>query len=130
VTLLASDRATSLTFAPALLVAGIGMGSIFAPLQVGRGQAAATLPRGVPGGLVPRLDQLVHTVFVQSYLQAMLPTLVISVGLLLAGAASCLLLRRHPAAPDDATGETTSAPRVAADSATGRRGGTDPVDVA
>jgi MFS family permease len=175
VTLLASDHATSLTFAPALLVAGIGMGAIFAPLtttgmraappqlagaasgalntgrqlggtiggavtgavlateltsalhsraaaavaglpgparqpfvagfaraasaglQVGRGQAAARLPRGVAPGLLPRLDQLIHTVFVQSYLQSMRPTLIISVAVLLAGAASCLLLRRHPA---------------------------------
>jgi EmrB/QacA subfamily drug resistance transporter len=200
VSLLASDHATSLTFAPALLVAGIGMGAIFAPLtttgmravpahlagaasgalntgrqlggtiggavtgavlateltsalhsraaaaaaglpgparqpfvagfartasaglQVGRGQAAARLPHGVPPGLVARLDQLVHSVFVQSYLQAMRPTLMISVVVLLAGAASCLLLRRHPAAPAATAGETTSAPRIAAGSATGLQG--------
>jgi EmrB/QacA subfamily drug resistance transporter len=175
VTLLASAHATSLTFAPALLVAGIGMGAIFAPvattamraappelagaasgalntgrqlggtiggavtgavlatqlgsalrsraataavalpggarqpfvagisraasagLQVGRGQAVAALPRGVPAPLVPRLEHLAHQVFVQSYLQAMRPTLAISVALLVAGAVSCLLLRRHPA---------------------------------
>jgi EmrB/QacA subfamily drug resistance transporter len=208
VTLLASDHATSLTFAPALLVAGLGMGGIFAPLtttgmraappqlagaasgalntgrqlggtvggavtgavlateltsalhsraagaaaglptparqpfvagfaraasaglQVGRGQAAATLPRGVPPSLVPRLDQLIHSVFAQSYLQAMRPTLIISVGLLLAGAASCLLLRRHPAAPAAATGAPPSAPRVAAGSGTGEHGATEPMDVA
>jgi EmrB/QacA subfamily drug resistance transporter len=208
VTLLASDHATSLTFAPALLVAGIGMGAIFAPLtttgmraappqlagaasgalntgrqlggtiggavtgavlateltsalhsraaaaaaglpgparqsfvtgfaraasaglQVGRGQAAARLPHGVPPGLVPRLDQLVHTVFVQSYLQAMRPTLIISVGLLLAGAASCLLLRRHPAAPTAAAEETTSATPVGAGSATGQHSPAEPMDVA
>jgi MFS family permease len=176
VAVLSSDHATSWTFAPALLVAGIGMGAIFAPvattgmraappelagaasgalntgrqlggtiggavtgavlatrltsalqaravaaaaslpqsarhpfvagfaraasagLQVGRGQSAATLPRGVPAALASRLQQLAHDVFVHSYLQAMRPTLAISVALLLAGAASCLLLRRHPAA--------------------------------
>ncbi|MGH3306012.1 MAG: hypothetical protein ACRDOK_31015, partial [Streptosporangiaceae bacterium] len=54
-------------------------------------------PRGVPAPLVPRLDQLAHAVFVQSYVQAMRPTLAISVALLLAGAVACLLLRRHPA---------------------------------
>jgi len=174
---LASDHATSLTFAPALLVAGVGMGAIFAPvattgmraappelagaasgalntgrqlggtiggavtgavlatrlssalqaravaaaaslppaarhpfvagfsraasagLQVGRGQAAEQLPRGVPAPLVPGLQQLAHDVFVHSYLQAMRPTFAISVLLLLAGAATCLLLRRHPASP-------------------------------
>jgi MFS family permease len=177
VTLLASDHASSLTFAPALLVAGIGMGAIFAPLtttgmravptqlagaasgalntgrqlggtiggavtgavlateltsalheraaaaaaglpgparqpfvagfaraasaglQVGRGQAAARLPHGVPPGLVPRLDQLAHSVFVQSYLQAMRPTLIISVALLLAGlrpACCCAVTQPHP----------------------------------
>jgi len=192
VALLASDHATSLTFAPALLVAGVGMGGIFAPLtttgmraappelagaasgalntgrqlggtiggavtgavlateltstlharaaaaaarlpgparhafvtgiaraasgglQVGRGQAVAKLPHDVPLDLVARLDQLAHTVFVQAYLLAMRPTLFISVGLLLAGAASCLLLRRHPAAPLSTPAETASAPRVAA----------------
>src|SRR5215469_7951490 len=200
VTLLASDHATSLTFAPALLIAGVGMGGIFAPLtttgmravpahlagaasgalntgrqlggtiggavtgavlateltsalhsraaaaaaglpgparqpfvagfaraasaglQVGRGQAAARLPHGVPAGLAPRLDQLVPSVFVQSYLQAMRPTLMISVALLLAGAASCLLLRRHPAAHAATAEKTTSAPRMAAGSATGQQG--------
>ncbi|HXZ66543.1 MAG TPA: DHA2 family efflux MFS transporter permease subunit [Streptosporangiaceae bacterium] len=177
VTLLASAHATSLTFAPALLVAGLGMGAIFAPvattamraaprelagaasgalntgrqlggtlggaitgavlatqlssalrtraavaaaalpapvrgpfvagfaqaasagLQVGRGQSAAVLPRTVPAPLMPRLEQLMHAVFVQSYLHAMRPTLAISVVLLVAGAAACLLLRRHPVAP-------------------------------
>jgi len=177
VALVASDHAISLTFAPALLVAGLGLGAIFAPvattamraappelagaasgalntgrqlggtvggaitgavlatkltsalhahataaagslpvpvrrpfvsgfahaaasgLQVGRGQAAAALPRGVPAGLVPRLEQLIHAVFAQSYLQAMRPTLAISVVLLLAGAGSCLLLRRAPDRP-------------------------------
>jgi len=207
VTLLASDHATSLTFAPALLVAGIGMGAIFAPLtttgmraapphlagaasgalntgrqlggtiggavtgavlatelmsalhsraaaaaaglpapvrqpfvagfaraasaglQVGRGQAAARLPHGVPPGLVPRLDQLSHTVFVQSYLQAMRPTLIISVALLLAAAASCLLLGRQPAAPSGTPDETTSAPRITAGPATGQHALAEPADL-
>jgi len=173
VALSASAHATSLTFAPALLVAGLGMGMIFAPvattgmraappelagaasgvlntgrqlggtlggaitgavlatrltsalqvrataaarqlpagvrapfvagfrhaaaggLQVGRGQAAAAVPAGLPAALAARLHLLIHDVFVHGYLAAMRPTLAISVGLLLAGSAACLLLRRQ-----------------------------------
>lgn len=75
-------------------------------------------------------EQLVHTVFVQSYLQGMRPTLIISVALLLAGAASCLLLRSLPASPAPATGALSSAPPVAAGSATTHHGPTDPIDTA
>jgi EmrB/QacA subfamily drug resistance transporter len=208
VAVLASDHATSLTFAPALLVAGLGMGGIFAPLtttgmraapadlagaasgalntgrqlggtiggavtgavlateltsalhsraaaaaaglpgptrhpfvagfaraasaglSVGRGQAAARLPHGIPPGLVARLEQLAHTVFVQAYLQAMRPTLAISVVVLLTGAASCLLLRRHPAGPASTAAETESAPRITAGSVTGQHGPAEPTHVA
>ncbi len=172
---LASAHATSLTFAPALLVCGLGLGMIFAPvatmgmraappqlagaasgvlntgrqlgatlggaisgavlattltsamrsraltaarqlppsarpeflggfahtassgLQVGRGQAAASLPAGVPAALAGRLERIIHDVFVHGYLAAMRPTLALSVALLLAGAMACLLLRRDPA---------------------------------
>ena len=169
-------HATSLTFAPVLLVAGLGMGAIFAPLptmalqaaprhlvgaasgvlntgrqlgatlggavtgavlasqlapaiqaravtaarvlpaadrpafvsgfgratqgglQVGRGQLAGAAPPGTPPRLVALLRQLVSDVFGHAYVAAMRPTLEVSVGLLLAGAALCLLLRRSPAA--------------------------------
>ncbi|HTT00249.1 MAG TPA: DHA2 family efflux MFS transporter permease subunit [Streptosporangiaceae bacterium] len=172
---LASTHATSLTFAPALLVAGLGMGAIFAPLvtmamraappalagsasgvlntgrqlgatfggavtgavlatrlaaglntraaaaarllpaaarapftggfaraarsglEVGRGQAGAALPHGTPAALAPELHQLAHQVFGASFIAAMRPTLAISVAVLIAGAAACLLLRRTPA---------------------------------
>jgi len=40
-------------------------------------------------------------VFTHSYITAMRPTLAISVAVLLAGAAGCLLLRRHPSAVPD-----------------------------
>jgi EmrB/QacA subfamily drug resistance transporter len=168
----ASTRATSLTFAPVLLVAGLGMGAIFAPLateamraapprlagaasgvlntgrqlggtlggaitgavlatqlttamyaraladsrllpaaaqsafaggfsratrsgpQVGRGQSAASLPPGTPGPLIPQIHRLNHDVFTHGYITAMRPTLAVSVAILLAGAAACLLLRR------------------------------------
>jgi EmrB/QacA subfamily drug resistance transporter len=191
---LASAHATSLTFAPALLVGGLGMGMIFAPLatmgmraappdlagaasgvlntgrqlgatlggaisgavlattltsamrsraltaasqlppaarpgflagfahtassglQVGRGQAAATLPRAMPAALASRIERLIHDVFVHGYLAAMRPTLALSVALLLAGAAACVLLRRRSAA--DETGE---ADRAALAGQAGRR---------
>jgi MFS family permease len=195
VALLASDHATSLTFAPALLVTGLGMGAIFAPvattamraappelagaasgalntgrqlggtvggaitgavlatqltsalhtraavaagslpgparhaflagvsraassgLQVGRGQTAVALPRGVPAGLALRLENLAHSVFMQSYLQAMRPTLAISVALALVAAASCLLLRSRDAGDGPAASvQANAAPEaVAAD---------------
>jgi EmrB/QacA subfamily drug resistance transporter len=180
----ASTGATSLTFAPALLVAGLGMGAIFAPLateamraapprlagaasgvlntgrqlggtlggaitgavlatqlttaihgraladsrllpaaarpgfvtgfsraarsgpQVGRGQSAASVPHGTPLPLIPQLRRLIHDVFTHGYITAMRPTLAISVAILLAASAACLLLRRAgapatgaPAAP-------------------------------
>jgi EmrB/QacA subfamily drug resistance transporter len=169
----ASVTATSLTFAPVLLLAGLGMGAIFAPLatmalraappqlvgaasgvlntgrqfgstlggavtgavlaaqlaaamraravtgarvlppiarqafvsrfttttqkglQVGRGQQAAAVPRGTPAGLAAALRRLAADVFGHGYITAMRPTLAVSAGLLLAGAALCLLLPRH-----------------------------------
>jgi EmrB/QacA subfamily drug resistance transporter len=177
---LSSVHATSLTFAPALAVAGLGMGAIFAPmateamraapprlagaasgmlntgrqlggtlggaitgavlaaqlaaamharaladarllpaaarprfiegfalaarsgLQVGRGQAVASPPRGVPAALLPELRHLIRDVFTRGYIAAIRPTLAISVALLLAGAAACLLLRRNPAPAESA----------------------------
>jgi len=176
VAVVSSTHATSLTFAPVLVVAGLGMGAIFAPLateamraapprlagaasgvlntgrqlggtlggaitgavlasqlatamhlraaadarslpaaarprfvegfaraarsglQVGRGQPAASPPRGTPAQLLPELRHLIRDVFTHGYITAIRPTLAISVALLLAGAASCLLLRRHAGA--------------------------------
>jgi EmrB/QacA subfamily drug resistance transporter len=192
VALAASTRATSLTFAPALLVAGLGMGAIFAPLatmgmraapvrlagaasgvlntgrqlgatlggavtgavlasqlaaavgaraiaamrtlppsarpafaagfthaagaglQVGRGQLAAGLPAGTPAALIPRIRQLSADVFGHAYIAAMRPTLAVSVALLLASAAACLLLRRHPAPPARRAGQPGTADGEAA----------------
>jgi hypothetical protein len=66
-------------------------------LQVGRGQSVAGPPRGVPPQLIPELRQLIRDVFTHGYIAAIRPTLAISVAVLLAGAAGCLLLRRHTA---------------------------------
>jgi hypothetical protein len=54
-------------------------------------------PRGVPPQLIPELRQLIRDVFTHGYIAAIRPTLAISVAVLLAGAAGCLLLRRHTA---------------------------------
>jgi MFS family permease len=70
-------------------------------LQVGRGQAVASPPRGTPTRLLPELRHLIHDVFTHGYITAMRPTLAIFVAILLTGAAGCLLLRRHPAATPD-----------------------------
>jgi EmrB/QacA subfamily drug resistance transporter len=179
VALVSSVHATSLTFAPPLLVAGLGMGAIFAPLatmamraapprlagaasgvlntgrqlgatlggsvtgavlaaqlasathsraltaaqqlpaaarpgfvsgfarvvDIGRGQQAASVPRGTPPRLVPVIRHLTSDVFGHGYIAAMRPTLAITVGLLLGGAALCLVLPRRAAQPlDSGTG--------------------------
>jgi EmrB/QacA subfamily drug resistance transporter len=189
VTAVASTSATSLTFAPVLLVAGLGMGAIFAPmvtvamraappqlagaasgvlntgrqlgaaiggavtgavlasqltaamrsraatdvsalpvsarsgfvtglaewaragLQVGRGQPVAPVPPGTPPPLAGRLGHLYSDVFAHGYITAMGPTLAVSVGLLLAGAAACLLLRRRPVPTSGATATAGQATR-------------------
>jgi hypothetical protein len=79
-------------------------------LQVGRGQSVASPPRGVPPQLIPELRQLIRDVFTHSYIAAIRPTLAISVAVLLAGAAGCLLLRRHTAAMTSRPAEATSRP--------------------
>ena len=71
-------------------------------LQVGRGQSAASLPRGTPRPLIPQLRSLIHDVFTHGYVTAMRPTLAIPVAILIAGAGACLLLRRRPAPGADA----------------------------
>jgi EmrB/QacA subfamily drug resistance transporter len=183
-----STSATSFTFAPVLLIAGLGMGTIFAPLattamrsappqlagpasgtlntarqlgatlggavtgavlaarlavelrsraitasavlptrarapfitalsantEVGRGQAAATIPAGTPARLVPLLRELIANVFGHGYIAAMRPTLAVSVGVLLAGAALCLAIRRAPTSPRPTVIDSTRDPAVSA----------------
>jgi len=56
------------------------------------------------------LGRLIRDVFTHSYITAMRPTLAISVAVLLAGAAGCLLLRRHSGAVPDAPPAATTRP--------------------
>jgi EmrB/QacA subfamily drug resistance transporter len=194
VALAASVHATSLTFAPVLLVAGLGMGMIFAPLatmamraapprlagaasgvlntgrqfgatlgaavsgailasalasavrvralagarslppavrpgfvsgfaraasgglQVGRGQGAGAVavPRSVPAAVAAQIHRLASDVFAHSYIAAMRPTLAVSVALLVAGAALCLLLPGLRAPAPARAVDTEAAPASAA----------------
>jgi EmrB/QacA subfamily drug resistance transporter len=69
-------------------------------LSVGRGQSGgATLPATVREPLRAQLQQLIHTIFAGSYIDAMRVTLLIPAALLLLCAISCALLirRRQPA---------------------------------
>jgi hypothetical protein len=66
-------------------------------LSVGRGQSGgATVPAAVPGPLRAQLQQLIHTIFTGSYVDAMRVTLVIPAALLLLCVISCALLIRPP----------------------------------
>jgi EmrB/QacA subfamily drug resistance transporter len=76
-------------------------------LQVGRGQTGATgasfqLPANVPASVAHQVQQQVaayfHDVFVNGYLIAMRPTLLISVAVVLLAAISCLGIQRRKAA--------------------------------
>jgi EmrB/QacA subfamily drug resistance transporter len=109
-----ATHATSLTFSPVLLVAGLGMGAIFAPLATEAMRAAPPLLAGAASGVLNtgrQLRQLIHDVFSHGYITAMHPTLALSVVILLAGGAACLLLPRHPAAGAEPT--AAQAPRTA-----------------
>jgi MFS family permease len=71
-------------------------------LQIGRGQnGAGQLPGGLPPQVSHELSVLVHEVFVNGYVAAMRPTVMVAVVALLIASASCLLItgrRRVPAA--------------------------------
>jgi len=88
--------------ARAPFVAGFGHAAS-GGLQVGRGQSGVQAPHGVPAVLVPQLRRLISDVFAHGYITAMRPTLGVSIAVLLAGAASCVLLRlgraRQPPRP-------------------------------
>jgi hypothetical protein len=64
--------------------------------EVGRGQTggAVHLLPAVPAGVAERLQHLASTVFTHGFVDAMRPTLVLPIGILLLAAASCLSLRQ------------------------------------
>src|SRR6267143_1746905 len=123
VVLVISLNATQATFWGPAALAGLGLGMTFAPLttvamrnvkphmagaasgvlntvrQVGVGQTGAQLPVGVPPALAPTLQRLFHDVFDNAYVNAVKPTLAVSIAVLAVGALSCLLLERRAKAP-------------------------------
>jgi EmrB/QacA subfamily drug resistance transporter len=77
-------------------------------LELGRGQsgAAGSLPPGVPAQVAHQIQALGHEVFVNAYVDAMRPTLLVAVVVVIIGAASCAMIQRRgsrvkvPAMPD------------------------------
>jgi EmrB/QacA subfamily drug resistance transporter len=63
--------------------------------KVGVGQTGAQLPAGVPPALAPTLERLFRDVFDNAYVNAVKPTLVVSIAVLAVGALSCLLIERR-----------------------------------
>jgi hypothetical protein len=83
-----------------------------AGLEVGRGQASATLPARTPPSLAPHLNRLIHEVFAGSYIEAMHWALAVPVALLVAGSLACLAMRREPGpAPTPGSAATSVAAR-------------------
>jgi EmrB/QacA subfamily drug resistance transporter len=79
-------------------------------LQIGHGQSIAQVPRDTPEPLVAQVRNLIEDVFTHGFATALRPTLAVSVAVLLAGAALCLLLRRRGApVPEPVTAEPVSA---------------------
>jgi EmrB/QacA subfamily drug resistance transporter len=63
--------------------------------KVGVGETGAQLPAGVPAAQAAALQRLFHDVFANAYVNAVKPTLVVSIAVLAVGALSCLLIERR-----------------------------------
>ena len=70
---------------------------------VGRGQSGgAQVPAGVPSQYVNLVQQLSHDVFVNGFVTAMRPTLAVPALVFIAGAFTCVLIKRRTEAPAQA----------------------------
>ncbi len=71
-------------------------------IEVGPGQAAAAqpLPPGIPPQLAALLQQLGHDVFVSGFINAMKPTLAVSISVLVLGVLSTLAVQNRRAHPE------------------------------
>jgi hypothetical protein len=69
--------------------------------QIGTGQNGAKLPPGLPPQVAHQITALAHSVFVSGYIDAMKPTLVVPIAVLVVTALSALLIKRikRPAVP-------------------------------
>ncbi len=78
----------------------------------GAGQGGSVkLPPGLPAQLVAEIGRIAHEIFVYGFVDAMRPTMAMPIVVLAVGAASCLLIKRNPPAPEPASPEVmTRAP--------------------
>ena len=75
-------------------------------LAVGRGETGTpiTLPPGIPAAVSQQLAQIGKSVFVHGFINAMRPTLGVSIVVILVGAISCAFIQRQKAADRAAVG--------------------------
>lgn len=64
-------------------------------LQLGRGQNGAVLPHGIPAQVAHVIQGLIHEVFLNAFLTAMRPTMLVSSAALLLAALTCVLIVRR-----------------------------------
>ena len=77
--------------------------------QIGAGQTGSSLqlPPGIPQQVVQSLQDAAHLVFTHAFVDAMRPTLILPISLLIVAALATLLVRPHrPAAAEDRAEET------------------------
>jgi EmrB/QacA subfamily drug resistance transporter len=69
-----------------------------AGLQVGRGQTGTSLalPAGIPAQLVHQIQVVAHAVFTQAFVDAMRPTMLLAIVVILVAAAGTLAVRNRP----------------------------------
>jgi MFS family permease len=63
--------------------------------EIGTGQTGAKLPAGLPPAVAQHITALAHSVFVSGYIDAMKPTLVVPIAVLVLTALSALLIKRR-----------------------------------
>jgi len=98
---------------------GIGIGA-------GQGGSSVSLPPGVTVQLARELERIAQAIFTNGFVDAMRSTMLFPIVVLVVGAASCLLIRRTPAAPSPAAvGARGGAPSVVSgqDAGLARAGG-------
>src|ERR1700730_15168226 len=72
-------------------------------LEVGRGQTGGQLqlPAGIPAQIAQQLGRLAHDVFTQSFVDAMRPSMLLGVLVILIAAAGVLGVRARASRPDE-----------------------------